>query len=572
MVADELVYVPEEYDITSQQNPWPILIVDDDPEVHTITKLALHNFSYDGRKLLFLSAHSLAEAVSCFETYRNIAVVLLDVVMETDSAGLDLVEIIRGRFQNDHIRIIIRTGQPGVSPARFVIDHYDINDYKEKTELTADQLYITIRSSLAQYKQIVDLAHKKNEIKKINQNLESTIEIRTKELIEAKQIAENSARSKSEFLAVMSHEIRTPMNGVFGMLELLEETELNPTQRHYIEVARSSTTSLLNLINDILDFSKIDAGKMELEMVEFDLLQELETFVRSIAFNTQGKGLKILLNTDNVTHRNVIADSGRLRQILTNLVGNAVKFTHEGEIRINVSLQPETTALARLYIDVIDTGVGIPVDRIDSLFEAFIQADGSTTRQYGGTGLGLSITKNLCQLMGGSIKAANNKETGSTFSVDLQVQLGSDKPIIAERNALSNDHVWPESTRILVVDDNEVNLLVAQSYLEAFGIHVDIALSGHEAIELIQKCGEHQPYSMVLMDCLMPKMDGYETTSKIRSGDAGNDNKTIPIIAMTANALSGDREKCIASGMNDYITKPVTKKVLQAALKKWIES
>ncbi len=570
MLADELLYAPEEYDDSFNKKPWLILIVDDDHEVHLITKLALRDFSYDGRKIQFLSAHNAAEAISIFEINSDIAVVLLDVVMETDTAGLDLVKVIRGRFQNDRVRIIIRTGQPGTSPARFVIDHYDINDYKEKTELTAESLYITIRTSLAQYKQIVDLQNSKNEIKEINQNLESTIKIRTKELIEAKKIAEESARAKSEFLAMMSHEIRTPMNGVLGMLELLEETELNPTQSHYIEVAQSSTTSLLSLINDILDFSKIEAGKMDLEMVEFDLIQELNIFVDSIAFKTRAKGLKFILNTDHVLHRNIITDPGRLRQILTNLVGNAVKFTHEGQIEINVSLVKENSTHGHLHIDVKDTGIGIPADRIDSLFEAFIQGDGSTTRKYGGTGLGLSITKNLCQLMDGFINVTSTVGSGSTFSVDLCIKLGSNELIKNKDDSTTIDQdVWPESTHILVVDDNEVNQLVAQSYLETFGVSVDVASGGMEAIELI-KNATSRPYSIVLMDCLMPEMDGYETTSQIRSGRAGENNKEIPIIAMTANAMIGDREKSILSGMDDYITKPVTKSFLQAVLKKWI--
>ncbi len=570
MLADELLYAPEEYDDSFNKKPWLILIVDDDHEVHLITKLALRDFSYDGRKIQFLSAHNAAEAISIFEINSDIAVVLLDVVMETDTAGLDLVKVIRGRFQNDRVRIIIRTGQPGTSPARFVIDHYDINDYKEKTELTAESLYITIRTSLAQYKQIVDLQNSKNEIKEINQNLESTIKIRTKELIEAKKIAEESARAKSEFLAMMSHEIRTPMNGVLGMLELLEETELNPTQSHYIEVAQSSTTSLLSLINDILDFSKIEAGKMDLEMVEFDLIQELNIFVDSIAFKTRAKGLKFILNTDHVLHRNIITDPGRLRQILTNLVGNAVKFTHEGQIEINVSLVKENSTHGHLHIDVKDTGIGIPADRIDSLFEAFIQGDGSTTRKYGGTGLGLSITKNLCQLMDGFINVTSTVGSGSTFSVDLCIKLGSNELIKNKDDSTTIDQdVWPESTHILVVDDNEVNQLVAQSYLETFGVSVDVASGGMEAIELI-KNATSRPYSIVLMDCLMPEMDGYETTSQIRSGRAGENNKEIPIIAMTANAMIGDREKSILSGMDDYITKPVTKSFLQAVLKKWL--
>ncbi len=571
MSANELLYAPEVSNDFPKNDPWVILIVDDDLEVHSITKLALHDFIYDRRGLLFLSAYSAAEATSIFETREDIALVLLDVVMETDTAGLDFAKVVRERFRNDQVRIIIRTGQPGISPERYVIDHYDINDYKEKTELTADRLYTVIRSSLSQYKHIMELENKTKEVNEINQNLESRIELRTRQLREAKKIAEDSTRSKSEFLAMMSHEIRTPMNGVLGMLELLDSSELNTTHRNYVHVAQSSTTSLLNLINDILDFSKIEAGKMDLEMLEFDLEYELDIFVKSIAFKTEEKGLKLILNTDNITHRNIIADPGRLRQILTNLVGNAVKFTHKGQIEINVALYKENETHGHLRIDVTDTGIGIPADKLETLFEAFIQADGSTTREYGGTGLGLSITKNLCNLMDGSIGVKSTLGEGSTFSVDLQVKLGGDQIILVNQTVASDDQeAWPASARILVVDDNDVNLLVAQSYLETFGLNVDVASRGMEAIELIKNASDFQPYTLVLMDCLMPEMDGYETTSQIRLGRAADANKQIPIIAMTANAMSGDREKCILSGMDDYMTKPVTKSSLRAVLRKWI--
>jgi signal transduction histidine kinase/CheY-like chemotaxis protein/HPt (histidine-containing phosphotransfer) domain-containing protein len=389
----------------------------------------------------------------------------------------------------------------------------------------------------------------------------------------AKEQAEASAQSKSEFLAAMSHEIRTPMNGVLGMLGLLEHSRLDETQRHQLHVASSSAHSLLGLINDILDFSKIEAGKMDLEYLEFNLLQEIEEFVESILFKVEEKKLQLILNTEKIMYPNIVIDAGRLRQILTNLVGNAVKFTHDGSISIDVSLQKEDGNQGRLCIDISDTGIGIPPQKIPLLFEKFTQADGSTTRKYGGTGLGLSIVKNLCELMGGTVSAKNLDGGGSLFRVDLTVELGSDNDTWADKQLSRSDIfkdeiVWPASTQILLVEDNPTNQMVALGMLEIFGLSADVATNGIEAVEAIEKTT--RPYSLVLMDCQMPLMDGYDATRAIRMGEAEQGNVHIPIIAMTANTMSGDREKCLAAGMDDYIPKPIDNRVLKEMLLKWL--
>jgi signal transduction histidine kinase/DNA-binding response OmpR family regulator len=395
------------------------------------------------------------------------------------------------------------------------------------------------------------------------------------ELQEKKEAAEASVRSKAEFLAAMSHEIRTPMNGVLGMLSLLDRSELDVVQRHQLRVAASSATSLLGLINDILDFSKIDAGKMDLEHLEFHLVDELQALCESMQFKAQEKGLSLILDTQAVDYPTIVTDPGRLRQVLTNLVSNAVKFTSEGRIAITVSLKPIREGRGRLKIDVSDTGIGIPSEKIPMLFESFTQADSSTTRQFGGTGLGLSIVKKLCELMGGSISATSVVGSGSVFRIDLEIDLGGDIATLSSRRANGETQAkemiaWPPTTRILLVEDNTTNQIVAQGMLELFGLSADIAANGIEAIEAIKLASTTLPYTVVLMDCQMPEMDGYEATKAVRLGQALRVNQSIPIIAMTANAMSGDREKCMIAGMDDYISKPINIDSLKTVLMKWI--
>jgi len=542
-----------------------------------------------------------------------------------------------------------------------------------------------------------------------------------KSMEKAKFAAEDSARAKSEFLANMSHEIRTPMNGVMGMLGLLSRTSLDESQKRQVILAKTSADSLLALINDILDFSKIEAGKLEIENVDFNLRKMFDSFSESQGLKASEQKVELIVDTSEIKVSSVRGDPSRLRQILNNLVGNAFKFTEQGEIMIRASLDKQ----GKLYCQISDTGIGIPEGKQATLFDSFTQADTSTTRKYGGTGLGLSITKQLCELMGGRISVSSELDKGSSFSFEVQLEptvkaravlpeidisnlnilivddnftnrevlrgqlslwgakvheaenahealnilaqsfrpgsstsielaildmqmpgmdgaeLGKriradlrfdavklvmmtsmsemgdarffadlgfqayfPKPVttddlfkalsvmsedgealqkaqplvtshyLKELNVIGDEveasKEFSEFTRILLVEDNSINQLVAQSILGELGLNADIAANGIEALEMLKMMEYKAPYHLIFMDCQMPEMDGYQATQAIRQGQVGEAMQAIPIIAMTANAMKGDKEHCLAVGMDDYLSKPIIPEDLESKLHKWL--
>jgi len=462
----------------------------------------------------------------------------------------------------DTIRIIL-TGFSDVEDIIRALNKCGIYRYIVKP-WNREEMKLTIDKALETWQLRQDNLNLLGELKDINNSLEEKIKLRTEELTIAKEKAEEASVAKERFLSTMSHEIRTPLNAIIGISHLLQKSPLNAEQQENVDILEFSSKNLLALVNDILDMSKIEAGKVELEKVPFNLQKLLNGVHKTMLPKAEEKGLQLLEDYDPQLPSFVVGDQVRIGQILTNLLGNAVKFTEKGFVKTEVKLLEEDAERALIGFEVVDSGIGIPPDMVDKIFDDFSQASSDTTRKYGGTGLGLSITQKLVQMHKSEMKVSSKLGKGSTFSFSINLRKSEPEEELLQEESPQIEQENLDKLKILVVEDNRFNQAIARKFLTGWNAEVAFANNGVEAVQTLQ---QDRSYKLVLMDIQMPEMDGYEATRQIRKLPQPY-YRDLPIIALTASTLSGEKQKVLDAGMNDYVMKPFNPELLLSTILK----
>jgi len=520
-------------DISSFPGAWKILIVDDEPGVHALTKLNLHSLEFRGLGLSLVSAYSADEAEALLAEDNDFAVILLDVVMEDDTSGLKLVDKIRKELGNRRARIILRTGQPGHAPEAEVVLKYDINDYRSKTDMTQERLITSVIGALRNFADMQDLERSERE----------------------RKLVEERAEARALFLASVSHEVRTPMHGILGTLELLSNTKPNNDQQALIKICHDSASYLLSIIDDILDFSKIDAGKLNISVEETSPSELVYGALDQLASRAWLKDIELVASVAPNVPATITCDPVRLRQILTNLVGNAIKFTHAGHVALRVSFNNSHEDGAKLCFEVEDTGVGLTEEECARLFTPFEQASLNTSRKYGGTGLGLAISRQLVELMQGDIQIESEPGKGSVFRFYVKVD---------EYDTVDHTNDELKGQRILLLGDNSIGTRVATKILENAGADVVIPSEAAEARDYLMKAiGDSNRFSAVLIDETVQQQHCIHWLRQIREEDA---LKYMPIGVMVRRSSGSLISRLRGYGIEQILMKVIRAEVLVSAV------